>query len=97
MNLDDARRRNQTLVREQRVRLERKAVSRGIARVTLYVSQMKTPPDDDALKGHVDAAEKSLRKLLVADGYLVNRVLAVRLLNGDVELRAEVEKRETRH
>jgi hypothetical protein len=54
-------------------------------------------PSDDQMVDEVKRVKKELRKDAQSKGFIVTSVKAVRLLNGDVEVRGELSKREAEH
>ncbi len=88
----EAKARNQALVRTQRESLKtdkRDRVERGISRITLGITAAKVPPTDEQIDEAIEAAKLKLRKDVQGKGGCVDRVTAVKLLNGDIEVRAE--------
>ena len=111
-DFDEAKRRNQSMVREQRRALglgdlnrRGEEVGTGLAHVVVYLSQMtdeqraaaKEEFGDDWTAQAVDDCEKALRDNITGRGAFVDRVTRSVLANGDVEVRAEFTKKRAVH
>lgn len=86
-----AKARNQAFVREQRrtlIEARRTPKQKGIAHITLKLSEMDERPSDEVIQAEAEAAEKRLRAELTDKGGFVTRVVSLKQLNGDVVVRA---------
>ncbi len=95
-----AKARNREIVRAQREHFglarkpeKRERESKGIAHITLGVSLMPEDMDEqakaEAIEKAIEKAKLTLRRDIQDKDGVVDQVMAVRLLNGDVEVRAE--------
>lgn len=107
-DINAARRRNQAFVRAQRKSLglsvpdePEETTGKGIAHLTIPLSQMtdeqrsvaKAVHGEEWLLELIEETKKVLRKDIQDKGCTVDTVKPVRLLNGDVEVRAEFTQR----
>lgn len=66
----------------------RRQEAKGVAHVTLKVSEMSVLPSQELLVVAIEKAKKSLRKDIAERHGVVDTIDTSRLVNGDVEVRA---------